>query len=521
MSHGMLLSVKNLSISSPDRCLFSDLSFSISRGEAVSLIGPNGSGKTTLLRHILQETALLKSDDSDLGSDFTIHGHLSIARGAVIANLDQQVTPDSVAAGNTDSPPEGVLSKLLHDFGLTLDVDGLTALSAGMLQKLAIAKLLARQADFYLLDEPSNYLDLPGIVALEHHILQQTKRGVGFLVITHDRELSDRISNHTVYLAPEGIYLTTGGATAALELKEHDILAREHESGVLARKISALEQDFRTKAGWAQQKENSKRGAGGAKGYISHKSAKMARRAKAVQKRIKRKQGELDEAKPFVPKRVKLSLPSRDVARRSVFGLENCSYRYSESNHDRRGVHSKWAVDGVSLGATTKDKICLMGGNGAGKSTLLKLATGRLKPLRGDAYQNDNVKVSVIPQGLSGYFSCDRLLDNFAFEDISESIIRQYLGAALLRREMVLRSTTELSQGELVRAALVHAILTNADFLFMDEPTSHLDLESVIVLENLLQSFSGGFMIVSHDRALVSSIANQLYYLEGSRLRLA
>jgi ATPase subunit of ABC transporter with duplicated ATPase domains len=162
-----------------------------------------------------------------------------------------------------------------------------------------------------------------------------------------------------------------------------------------------------------------------------------------------------------------------------------------------------------------------MGGNGAGKTTLLKLITGQLAPDSGTAYRNEAVRLTVIPQGLVGYFQHDCLLDNFRFSDIPEESVRQYLGAALLRGETVLRPLDQLSQGELMRAAIVHTILQQSDFFILDEPTSHLDLESIAVLESLLTSFSGGYLVVSHDRAFVSTIADRLFYVDAGGIRLA
>jgi ATP-binding cassette subfamily F protein 3 len=513
MTHGMLLNVQKLTITISGKRLFSSLSFTVNRGEVVSLIGPNGCGKSTLLNAI---TSIQSGDAKNRRSGeifgLEIDGSVAVAPGTVHAFLKQIVVPDDISKSDV-TLSEGALRRVATDFCLDLAERDIGTMSAGMLQKLAIAELIARRADLYLLDEPSNFLDLPGIIALEHHISESTRRGAGVLLVTHDRELSDRVSDHTVYLAPQGNYYTEGGATTALELMESDYVSRKHRAESLKRKIEQLEKDFRARSGWAQRKEKSKRGAGGAKGFISHRSAKMARRAKAVQQRINRQRVELEATRPFVPKRVKLALPNRDIPNRKVFSLEGCSFRYADG--------PDWILKDISLGATAREKISLMGANGAGKSTLLRLADGTLVPNLGTAYRNDSVAVGVVPQGLRDYFPEPRLLDNFAFAGVTETQIRQYLGAAMLRREKVLQNIDELSQGELVRAAIVHAILSKADFLIMDEPTSHLDLESIMVLEEILSDFSGGYLIVSHDRSFVSNISSKLYYVEQGCLRQA
>lgn len=520
MSHGMLLTVQNLTTTLAGKRLFTSLSFTVNRQQVVSLIGPNGAGKTTLLRLIDGVTGSAERANDcvpdGLEDDLVVGGTISVAPYSMTAMLDQRITPRHLRQYGRGIDSDKHLRKIVAAFGLEFTTGDLESMSAGMLQKLGIARLFARKADFYMLDEPSNYLDLPGIVALEHYILQLKRQGSGFLIVTHDRYLSDRVSDRTIYLAHEDIYQSEGGASAALALMEIEVQARRHRAASLRRKIDQLEKDVIAKAGWAQQKEKSIRGAGSSKGFISHRSAKMARRAKAVQQRIERQRRQMEEAKPFIPKRVKLSLPQRKIPHRSVFRLEECSFRYAAYT-----AFDTWILEKATIGASTSDKICLMGANGAGKSTLLRLASGELEPTEGTAYRNVNVKIGNLPQGLVDYFARQRLLDNFIFPGMSESSVRQYLGAALLRREMALQNIDELSQGELMRAALVHAILAEVDFLILDEPTSHLDLESVMVLENLLSTFTGGFLLVSHDRAFASNVADSLYYLEHGRLTIA
>lgn len=100
------------------------------------------------------------------------------------------------------------------------------------------------------------------------------------------------------------------------------------------------------------------------------------------------------------------------------------------------------------------------------------------------------------------------------------TVVRQYLGAALIRKDKVTEPIDQFSHGELMRSAIVKCILSKAEFLFLDEPTTHLDIESIEVLEHLLQNFNGGFLLISHDRSFVSNVADKLYMLEDGRLRL-
>jgi ATP-binding cassette subfamily F protein 3 len=282
-------------------------------------------------------------------------------------------------------------------------------------------------------------------------------------------------------------------------------------AGAIRKKIEQLQQDSLAKAGWAKSKEKQKIGAKGAKGHISRLSAKLAKRAKVAQKRIDKESRQLAEVKPFVPKELSLSFPKYEIRNRQVFSLEDVGFAYGRTAP---------LLESVSLGAATSDKICLMGGNGSGKSTLINMALGYIEPDSGERKINEGVRTAYLPQGLMGFFAESSLLENFADVDMSETRIRQYLGAALIRKDKVNRPVTEFSAGELMRAAVVKCILSRAEFLFLDEPTSHLDLESIEILERLLQDFDGGFLTVSHDRAFVENIADKLYYLEDGHLRL-
>ena len=146
---------------------------------------------------------------------------------------------------------------------------------------------------------------------------------------------------------------------------------------------------------------------------------------------------------------------------------------------------------------------------------------GELKPNSGSVYIHPNLNVQYINQGLVGYFKQNRLLDNFIGID-EESKVRQYLGAALIRREKVTDFIENFSYGELMRAAIVKCILEKTEFLLLlllDEPTSHLDIESIEILESLLINYHGGFLIISHDRTFVSNIADKLYVLENNKIK--
>ena len=243
------------------------------------------------------------------------------------------------------------------------------------------------------------------------------------------------------------------------------------------------------------------------------KSKKMAKRAVIARKKSEKEQKRLAEIKPFVPKQVDLKFPSIDIKRRRVFSFEDVNFGYNVKESEDLLINITFAVD-------TTDKICLMGTNGTGKTTLLKIIMGQLNPSRGKLSVNDSVKLAYIPQGLQGFFTKSTLLENFSGCPYTETDIRKYLGAVMLRRDKVTNDLGAFSYGELMRAAVVRCILEQAEFLLWDEPTSHLDIESIAVLENILNEFQGGFLIISHDRAFVENTAKNLYLLEDNSVKI-
>ena len=516
MSSEMLINLKKVSISTLDKTLFENLSLSVGRGEIVALVGANGCGKTSLLKAILSRFGGHgKGAEAD---GLSSEGGFTAAPGLLIGYLPQYTEDSQTLIDFRDSSSTaGEIERLSHDFDLTIDTGQTIGLSDGERQKLAIVQAIAGDYDLYLFDEPTNYLDIAGITAFEVHIERLKKQGKGIILITHDRTMTDNLADKTILLTSHGIYHSVGGASAVFSVRQTDIDSRARQVKDIGRKIRRLEEDMRKKAGWSAKSEKRKIGGGAEKPYFAKLSKKMAKRAKAAQKRAEQALERLEETKPRLPRRLNLHLPYYPVANRQVFRLEEASFTYSQ---DQTVRPENWLLKDITLAGSTRDKICLMGTNGSGKSTLIKLIRSQLKPLHGRAVINDSVVAGFIPQGLSGFFPRDTLLENFHDCDVDETTIRQYLGAAMIRKDKVCESIGSFSCGELMRAAVVKCLLLKAEFLFLDEPTSHLDIESIEILETVLQEFKGGFLTISHDRTFVENIAERLHMLDQGRISL-
>lgn len=519
MSNRMLVSIKNLSVSFLDNPLFSNLSISLERGKVLAVIGANGSGKTTILNLLVEQligtTNLIDTPELRTSGDIVTEPGISMIYLRQLLRAEEMISSGSV---QFDIP--GVEAKLRSEFDLDIKTDTSDKLSDGELQKRSIIKALLADCDLYLLDEPTNYLDIAGITALETHLDQMKRKNKGAIVVTHDRTLTDNLADETIFITRHGIFHTTGGASAVRSLQEQDYESRSRQAKDIGKKIRKLQEDARNKAGWSATSEKRKLGAGNAKPYFAKLSAKMAKRSKIMQRRAEDEIEKLKETKPYIPKRIKLSLPKYDVRNRLAFSLKNVRFSYGESSGNRKERRESLLLKNIELAARTRDKICLMGMNGSGKSTVIKIVRGHLSPVSGECYVNSGVKTMHVPQGLSGFFEKETLLDNFSDCGCDQTTVRNHLGAVLLRKDKVCDPVTDFSHGELMRAALVKCILMQAEFLFLDEPTSHLDIESIEVLEDLLAEFTGGFLLISHDRTFVSNVADDLYVLEGGRVRL-
>ena len=508
-----LINIRNLSVAYINRTILNKFSFSVIAGEIVVIVGANGCGKSTILKLLFENYRNNKNYLED--NQIQLQGNLELKNDIELSYLPQNLRLDWVE-NDKNSEDYSKISKVLklnQKYKFDECFNSTDELSDGQLQKYAIIDILTSEADLFLLDEPTNYLDIDGLTALEDNLLQLKRENRAIVIVTHDRTLTDNVADRTIYISQNGIYECHGGYQTAWSLKTSDLESRKNHAKELKRRINTLQQDVRRRKGWSNLKEKQKIGAKRAKAFIAHKAKKMAKRAQAINKRVEKKIEELKQDKILKKRDINLSFPDYEIKHRNVFAVKNLSFSYSNEKDQ-----SKYLLNGILLEADTTDKICLLGCNGSGKSTLFKLIMGELKPYSGSVYLHPNLNVQYINQGLIGYFKQNRLLDNFIGID-EEAKVRQYLGAALIRREKVTDFIENFSHGELMRAAIVKCILEKTEFLLLDEPTSYLDIESIEILESLLINYQGGFLIISHDRTFVSNVADKLYLLENNKIK--
>ena len=410
MSRNMLVSIKKLAVSFPSQVVLEGLSLSLLRGEALAVVGANGCGKSTLLNVLL---ATIRGDKAYFEQEeIRTTGQITFRKGTEAVCLPQHLRFAEARPGGAYWQTS-LGTRLSQAFNLDRKTRTPETMSDGELQKAALIETLLTEADLYLFDEPTNYLDIDGITAFEDEVSRLKTQGRGIILVTHDRALTENLADFTVLISQNGVFQTKGGFEQAWSLKTSDVQSRRKQASQIKRKINQLQDDMRRKAVWASNKEKQKIGAGRDRAPIAKLAKRMAKRAKVAGRKAEKEIARLKEVKPFVPKTLGLRIPEYAVPCRQVFSLENVAFSYPSAEREGTEGTSGLLLHAVTLRADTTDSMCLMGPNGCGKSTLVKLIAGQIRPTSGRRSANENVRVAYLPQGLVGFFVRETLLDNF------------------------------------------------------------------------------------------------------------
>lgn len=545
MRGDFMLQIRNLKKAFGIFEVLNQITFSVSKGECVALTGPNGSGKSTVLKMIMGELPVengrifLEEDTSigylrqtDVNSEekvkyylFKEFNHLKevyqkISERTDISDMEYaRLLDDFVHFGGYEI--EATIQRELASFSFTEEImdKRINELSLGQRKIMEIISILVSEPDLFIMDEPTNHLDISMRIILESIIREKTESGRTFLIVSHDRTFLDRVATKTVYIKRGFSEQTEGGYSQMLELLDMKFQSAKKESEIIQKKIGELENLVTRKKGWADKAEKEKSGRGKKiigrystdRGFLGAKAKKIAKSAKAYGVQKNRLIEDLKDKKPFVEKPVKLNVPPYNVETRKFIDCAACHFGYTPDDI---------LLEDVNLQITTRDKIALIGPNGSGKTTFFKLITGELNPLSGSVYRNQHLNYTFIRQNITSVFDKEILIDNFNDLDEEHQMIHAALKASRLKEETLPRKVSQLSRGELVKAALVKAILSRSEFLLMDEPTNHLDVETLEVFQKMLEDFPGGLFFISHDRRFVSQNADLIFLLEDKKLKI-
>ncbi|MER7331125.1 MULTISPECIES: ABC-F family ATP-binding cassette domain-containing protein [unclassified Micromonospora] len=532
--------VKGLAAGHGDRALFAGLDLVVAPGDVVGLVGPNGAGKSTLLR-TLAGLLPVEAGSIALSPPTASVGHLPqeperrggetvrdfLARrtgvSAAQAALDAATTALTDGAPGADDDYAEALERWLGlggadleeraeqvaaELGLTVDLDHpMTGLSGGQAARAGLASLLLSRYDVFLLDEPTNDLDLAGLERLEEFV---TGLRAGTLLVSHDREFLTRTVTRVLELDLHQQQVRHYGGGYAAYLEEREV-ARRHareEYEEYADTRAALEARARTQRAWMEKGvKNARRKATDndkiGRKFRSEATEKQAAKAKQTERLIERLEVVEEPRKEW---ELRMEIAAAPRAGAVVASLRDAVVR--------RGG---FALGPVTLQVDWADRVAVTGANGSGKSTLLAALLGRLPLDQGHAALGPGVVVGEVDQARGLFLGDAPLIDAFraAVPDMSPADARTLLAKFGLRAAHVLRPAATLSPGERTRAALALLQGRGVNLLVLDEPTNHLDLPAIEQLESALASYPGTLLLVTHDRRMLDAVQT------NRRLRVA
>ncbi|MDP0489441.1 MAG: ABC-F family ATP-binding cassette domain-containing protein [Verrucomicrobiota bacterium JB023] len=512
-----MLTIKNLTKTMGGRTLFRNADMTVNWGERVALVGPNGAGKSTIFKMILGEET---PDEGTIDRDeYAITGFLAQEAGTpgdeTVLEIAIGIDPEMVsilrtiregeASGKLDTPEfakaqdrftelngyqlEPKAKKILAGLGFKQEDFDKPAgsFSGGWVMRAHIARLLVMEPDLLMMDEPTNHLDLMSLMWFQRYLINYPG---AILMISHDRDFMDGLIEQVVEIDPEAMELVsyTGNYSSYQTQRE-----TRYEQKVQA---------------WRNHKKEMDR----VQEFID-RFRNVGSKASQVQDRMK----QLDKMKekmqkPRAPRKVfKFNFPEPPRANQKVIELEKVTQGYGD----------KIIYRDLDLVLERGDKVVLVGPNGAGKSTLLKIIAGLLELKSGERKMGYATKL--------GYFSQHRVdslnEDNTVIDEVMaanttmpEDEVRAVLGSFLFRRADTEKRIKVLSGGEKSRLNLVKFLVDPPNLLLMDEPTTHLDINSIDALVAGLKKYEGTLVFISHDVHFIRSLAETTLHVNDGTL---
>lgn len=463
--------------------VFENVSLCLDTDWRLGLTGRNGRGKTTLLKLLLGEYEYA---------------------GTIISSVDFAYFPCDVPDGSlfTSEVLENACAgaeewRLLRELKrLGLDESLLyrpfSTLSGGEQTKALLAAMFLNENAFLLIDEPTNHLDSEGRTQIERYL--NSKKG--FLLVSHDRAVLDGCTDHILSINKTDLEIRKGNFSAWLTNHERQEAFETAENERLKKEIRRLSEAAAVKGAWSEKTERAKQGSFD-KGYVGHKSAKLMKRAKAIETRAKN----AAEEKARLLKNAEYSgeLKLRPLSYRAprLISLRELSVAYD-------GVP---VFDGLSFSVERGERVRLGGRNGSGKSTLLRLIRGEEIPYRGVLERGNDLKISYVSQDVGELYGS--VTDYARRRGIDAGLFVTILHKLDLTQAQLEKDLSELSGGQKKKALLAGSLCEKAHLYLWDEPMNFIDVISRIQIEELLLKFRPTLLFVEHDRSFSEKIATR------------
>jgi ATP-binding cassette subfamily F protein uup len=515
-----ILSINNLSKIGREKPLFTEVTFGLNEGEKAALIGKNGTGKSTLLNTIAgvlapdEGTIVINKESGvsflpqnpNFNPEDTIRNHIFKSDSPKL-KIIKEYLQICEQLGQSDKIQnrynelnelmekqdlwnyESQISSILSVLGIKdLDI-AMKTLSGGMIKKVALAQVLVEDTKLLLLDEPTNHLDISTISWLQEY-LRTTKRTV--LMVTHDRYFLDAVCTNIFEIARNKLKLYQGNYSTYLEKKQIEAEIEQNTD----RRIESV---LRFERDWLMR-------------------GPCARGTKA-KARIQRDEELINREKFQADKEFSFEVQGRRLGGK-VLELNNISKNYKKSQGNNIPV-----IKDFSYTFTKGQKIGVFGDNGSGKTTFLNLITGQIKPDTGTIVVGENTFFGYYMQNPE--FPNTNLTVLEYIKEAAEYIVKndgKNLSASAFLEEFGFEGKIQyspvstLSGGERKRLFLVRLLMSNPNFLILDEPTNDFDIFTMNILEQFLYSYKGCLLIVSHDRYFMDKVADTLFILEEDGL---
>ena len=472
--------------------VLSHIDFEIQGAQKIAVVGRNGAGKTTLLRLIAGELEL-ERDDRRQGSGICCSRKLTIGMLGQQALLHEERTVEEYLMSRC--PAEGLFDRERFEYereydclftGLGFKKEDkkrpLSTFSGGERTKAALAGLLLEKPDILLLDEPTNHLDMETVQWLEGY-LRNYDRAV--VMVSHDRFFLDRTAQIVYELEDRKLTKYPGNYTAYREKKRKDY---ELQKKAYIRQQEEI----------ARQEELIRR--------FKNKPAKasFARSRKKMLERMERVEAPREDTAHIFTGEILPAVPG--------------SKWVLEAEHLKIGYEGHPLLE-LSLRMRKGQKIALLGENGAGKTTFLKTAAGSLPPVDGVCSLGNNITIGYFDQYSSAIESEQTVAEHFSelFPSLNQKEVRTILGSYLFPGKEASRKVSSLSGGGKARLVLAELLQSRPNFLILDEPTNHMDIQARETLESAFQAYQGTILFVSHDRYFIRQVAKSVLIFEGAR----
>ncbi|GAA0604220.1 ABC-F family ATP-binding cassette domain-containing protein [Virgibacillus siamensis] len=515
--------------------LFKNVNLELKKGEHVALFGRNGVGKTTLLNGLFGKTQFdagfvqrfvpvdkwgppLLEQELDINSEVTVMDFVQSASGERF-KLKKELEKLQTQSEFDMERYSDVYNKFLALDGYQLDQETKAALqqvnldwsvwnspysqlSGGQKTRAQLARLVLQQPECIVMDEPTNHLDKESIEWLESWLVDYSG---AVLYVSHDRLFLDRTADAIYELNAEGCKRYEGGYTKYREQKELEWRTEETQYRKQEQQRKELMQTIQNYQKWFHQAHK----AAGQDDFARAKAKKNVSRFKAKEKELER----LDQnkiEKPEADKKINFQLDDVQFSAKRLLHAEDLSFSY---------VKEMPLFTALNFSVYRGDRVGVIGPNGSGKSTLLKLMSRHLTPDQGCIRRNPQTKIGYFAQELDNLDDDRTILDSMLeLPDMTKSEARTILGCFLFSRETVFKKIASLSMGEKCRVAFIRLYFSDANLLVLDEPTNFLDVDTREIIEDVLVSYDGALIVVSHDRYLIRKIANRIVDLGENQL---